>query len=375
MAAPRRRFEAARIEHIGRPEVIEVEHLSKSYGDRLAVDDLSFRVQRGEIVGFLGPNGAGKSTTLRMLTGFLPPSAGRIRIDGIDMREQPVEAKRRIGYMPEACPLYGEMRVEEYLRYRAELKGVARRAVGARVGAALEMASAEAFRHRIIAQLSKGMKQRVGLADALVADPPLLVLDEPTAGLDPNQIRQVRDVIRRLAGEKTVLLSTHILPEVEASCGRVIIIHRGRLVREGAPDEVRSMGPDRTVSLVTRAPEASVVPALSAIDGVRTVSVRDRVDGLVRVEVRASADVVDLAEKVFEVVARSGWTLRELREDKGASLEEVFSALTTEEPAAVADSSVATDETTAPAKGLEPSPEDKAPAEERGSQPLDEDAR
>jgi ABC-2 type transport system ATP-binding protein len=314
--------------------VIEVEHLSKSYGARRAVEDLSFSVGKGEIVGFLGPNGAGKSTTLRMLTGFLPPTAGRIRIDGLDMLTDAVEAKRRIGYMPEACPLYVEMRVDEYLRYRAELKGVPRRRIAERVRASLELASIQEVAGRIIGQLSKGTRQRVGLADALVADPPLLVLDEPTAGLDPNQIRGVRDVIKGLAGQKTVLLSTHILPEVEASCSRVVIIHKGRLVREGAPDAIRSMGPGHTVVVVSRAPEAPLLEALRGIEAVEEVVVRDRVDGTVRVEVRAGSAVDDLPERVFAALAARGLSLRELREAKGASLEDVFSALTTTEPAA-----------------------------------------
>ena len=315
--------------------MIEVEHLSKSYGTHRAVDDLSFSVAKGEVVGFLGPNGAGKSTTLRMLTGFLPPTAGRIRIDGLDMLSAPVEAKKRIGYMPEACPLYGEMRVDEYLRYRAELKGVPSRSIAGRVGAALEMASVKEVAGRIIGQLSKGTRQRVGLADALVADPPLLVLDEPTAGLDPNQIRSVRDVIKSLAGHKTVLLSTHILPEVEASCGRVVIIHRGKLVREGAPDQIRSMGPGSSVMLVSKSDETALLAALRAIVGVIEVVVRDRVDGTLRCEVRAGNDdgAGDLSERVFSAIAKAGLTLRELRETKGASLEDVFSALTTAEPA------------------------------------------
>ncbi|MBN8614945.1 MAG: ATP-binding cassette domain-containing protein [Deltaproteobacteria bacterium] len=317
--------------------MIEVEHLSKSYGTHRAVDDLSFAVAKGEVVGFLGPNGAGKSTTLRMLTGFLPPTAGRIRIDGLDMLSAPVEAKKRIGYMPEACPLYGEMRVDEYLRYRAELKGVPSRSIVGRVGAALEMASVKEVAGRIIGQLSKGTRQRVGLADALVADPPLLVLDEPTAGLDPNQIRSVRDVIKSLAGHKTVLLSTHILPEVEASCGRVVIIHRGKLVREGAPDQIRSMGPGSSVMLVSKSDESVLLAALRAIEGVVEVVVRDRVDGTVRCEVRAASDdgAGDLSERVFSAIAKAGLTLRELRETKGASLEDVFSALTTAEPSRV----------------------------------------
>ncbi len=320
--------------------MIEVEHLSKSYGSRLAVEDLSFTVEAGEIVGFLGPNGAGKSTTLRMLTGFLPPTAGRIRVDGIDMLADPVEAKRRIGYMPESCPLYGEMRVREYLRYRAELKRVPGRDRERRVDAALGLADVGSVADRVISQLSKGTRQRVGLADALVADPPLLVLDEPTAGLDPNQIRQVRDVIKGLAGKKTVLLSTHILPEVEASCTRVVIIHRGRLVREGAPDRIRAIEGGSSVLVVSKAPEERLVVALRAVAGVEEVVVRDRDGDTIRYDVRASGPSegeIALAERVFSAVAEAGLTLRELREVEAASLEDVFSALTTTDHAAASN--------------------------------------
>jgi len=354
--------------------VIEVEHLSKSYGDRRAVDDLSFSVSKGEVVGFLGPNGAGKSTTLRMLTGFLPPTAGRIRIDGLDMLAEPVAAKRRIGYMPESCPLYVEMRVDEYLRYRAELKGVPRRSIPARVGTALEMASVKEVAGRIIGQLSKGTKQRVGLADALVADPPLLVLDEPTAGLDPNQIRQVRDVIRGLAGHKTVLLSTHILPEVEASCSRVVIIHRGRLVREGAPDQIRQQGPGTGVVLVSRAPEKELLAALRTIDGVDEVTVRDRFDAEIRVEVRASGELDELPERVFAAVASKGLSLRELREIKGSSLEDVFSQLTTAEPQAAAgdeDDADADDASPEANTGASAAARDSDDTDEKGSEEAD----
>ncbi|MCA9606396.1 MAG: ATP-binding cassette domain-containing protein, partial [Myxococcales bacterium] len=196
--------------------MIRVENLTKSYGRHEAVRGLSFEVPKGQVCGFLGPNGAGKSTTLRMITGFLAPTTGSIAIGGIDALAQPIEARKQLGYMPEACPLYPEMRVAEYLKYRAELKGVPRSKIADRVKKSLEQAAVADVEHRIIGQLSKGYRQRVGLADALVADPPLLILDEPTAGLDPNQIRQVRTLIGELAKNKTVLLSTHILPEVEA---------------------------------------------------------------------------------------------------------------------------------------------------------------
>jgi ABC-2 type transport system ATP-binding protein len=316
--------------------VIEVRHLTKRYGDRVAVSDLSFSVARGDVVGFLGPNGAGKSTTLRMLTGFLEPSAGEVRIAGLDARTQATEVKRRVGYMPEAVPLYVEMRVVEYLRYRAELKGVPRREIARNVDKALELANVADVRTRIIGQLSKGYRQRVGLADALVADPPLLILDEPTAGLDPNQIRQVRDLVRALGREKTVLLSTHILPEVEAICGRVIILDKGRLVSEGRPEELRSTGEGvRALLLEARVDGARLQKALAAVEGVRGAPSLDQVGdaSIVRARVEVNAAELDrVAERVFRAVADAGIDLRELKRED-ASLEDVFTRLTTHEAA------------------------------------------
>ncbi len=215
--------------------MISVQHLTKRYGSHVAVDDLSFEVGKGDVVGFLGPNGAGKSTTLRILAGFLGMTTGSVTIDGKDIEEESREAKERIGYMPEAVPLYPEMRVGEYLAFRADLKGVSRSNRSKRVGLAMEKANVADRAMTLIGNLSKGYRQRVGLADALVADPPLLILDEPTAGLDPNQIREVRDVIKGLGADHTVLLSTHILSEVESSCDRVIVIARGKLVVKARP--------------------------------------------------------------------------------------------------------------------------------------------
>lgn len=321
--------------------MIEVRHLTKRYGDRVAVNDLSFSVNRGEVVGFLGPNGAGKSTTLRMLTGFLEPSEGEIRVDGIDARTQPLELKRRIGYMPEAVPLYLEMRVVEYLRHRAELKGVPRKAIAKNVDKALELASVADVRTRIIGQLSKGYRQRVGLADALVADPPLLVLDEPTAGLDPNQIRQVRDLVRALGNEKTVFLSTHILPEVEAICGRVIILDRGRLVSSGKPNELRLGGDGaRGLWLEARVDGARLDALLRGVAGVRGVTLTPASADVVRARLETSGELDQVAERVFRAVADAGIDLRELkREDH--SLEDVFTRLTThDETAALAAAQV-----------------------------------
>jgi ABC-2 type transport system ATP-binding protein len=314
--------------------VIKVDNLTKRYGERLAVDDLSFSVEAGEVIGILGPNGAGKSTTLRMLTGYLAPSDGRIRIGDVDAVRDPVRARRLIGYLPESVPLYRELRVAEYLDYRARLKGVPRRAVKSSVERALELANILDVRDRIIGQLSKGYRSRVGIADALVADPPILVLDEPTAGLDPNQIRQVRDLIRSMAGKKTVLLSTHILPEVESTCGRVVIIHRGKLAGEGEPGKLRSARPDEQVLVVeVRAERARAEQVLRAVPGVRSVAdvtVLQADPPCVRV--RLQADVGEVAEAVFSAAASAGLVLRELRRE-AASLEDVFTKLTTHDAA------------------------------------------
>ncbi len=316
--------------------VIEVRHLTKRYGERVAVRDLTFDVAKGEVVGFLGPNGAGKSTTLRMLTGFLEPSEGEIKIAGLDARRAPLEVKRRIGYMPEAVPLYLELRVIEYLRFRAELKGVPRREVGKSVERALALANIADVKTRILGQLSKGYRQRVGLADALVADPPLLILDEPTAGLDPNQIRQVRELVHELAREKTVLLSTHILPEVEAICGRVIILDRGRLVTSGRPHELRCAGEgvssitvEARVSGEQRERLGALLAGIGELRGAPALSPLG--EDVVRARVEVSARELDrTAERIFRAVADAGIDLRELRRSD-ASLEDVFTRLTTRE--------------------------------------------
>ncbi len=237
--------------------IVAVEQLGKWYGKLQAVRDLSFRVRRGEVVGFLGPNGAGKSTTLRMLVGFLGPTEGRVVVCGHDVVESPMEARRNTGYMPEAAPLPPEMRVGEYLTFRARLKGVARKSIRSHVDDCLEKAGVGDVRRRLIGTLSRGYRQRVALAQALVGSPPLLILDEPTAGLDPNQIRSVRRLIRRLAKDHTVILSTHILSEVETTCNRAIVLHEGRLVAQGPiSDLTRRVGPSRQLQLVLYDPLA-----------------------------------------------------------------------------------------------------------------------
>ncbi len=318
--------------------MIEVEDLSKRYGSHQAVRDLHFSVAKGEIVGFLGPNGAGKSTTLRMLTGYLNPTAGRIRIGGHDVSEDPNAVRKLIGYMPEGAPLYREMRVREHLAYRAAIKGVPRKSIASAIDRALERANIEDVRDRIIAQLSKGYRQRVALADALVADPPLLILDEPSSGLDPNQIREVRQLIKSFAGEKTVLLSTHILPEVEATCERVVIINSGRKVGSGRPKELRR-GDQQVVKVVARGSREDLIDTLES-HGEVTVSSKDDVH-TAKVTSPSSEDAL---EAIASAVISRGLKLRELRVAV-TSLEEVFAKLTTIEEVA--------DETDAQEKGEE----------------------
>ncbi|MGE0787535.1 MAG: ABC transporter ATP-binding protein [Sandaracinaceae bacterium] len=319
--------------------MIRVDNLTKRYGDHEAVRGLAFHVKRGEVCGFLGPNGAGKSTTLRMLTGFLEPTGGSIAIGGVDALAKPLEARALIGYMPEACPLYPEMRVGEYLHYRANLKRVPVEKVDERVRTSLAEAKVDDVEHRIIGQLSKGYRQRVGLADALVADPPLLILDEPTAGLDPNQIRQVRDLIKRLAKDKkdkTVLLSTHILPEVEAICDRVLILNRGKLVSDGQVGSLRDpsaasgacLEARSAVIIEGRGAAGAFQDAFETLDGVRVASLEAEGE---RVRATLESGDPDVAERVFRAVAEAGLVLRELRPHQ-ASLEDVFSKLTTNEP-------------------------------------------
>ena len=306
--------------------MIKVENLTKRYAGHTAIQDLSFEVGKGEIMGFLGPNGAGKSTTMRILSSFMPPTSGRASIAGFDIFEQSLQARAHLGYMPENVPLYNDMRVTEYLDYRAALKGVPHRRVAERVGDVKELCGLKEVEKKIIGNLSKGYRQRVGLADALVHEPDLLILDEPTSGLDPNQIRQVRDLIKNLGKQHTILLSTHILPEVEMTCSRVIIINRGRIEACDTPENL--LGRIRTAGGVIV--EAKVgnddgVEELKKIAGVRDVTAS--VDGdwqsfALRVEANT-----DVREEVYQLASARRWTLRELSQRK-ATLEDVFVEIT-----------------------------------------------
>jgi len=315
--------------------MIKVSNLTKQFAGHKAVDDVSFEVKRGEIVGFLGPNGAGKTTTMRMLTGFLHPTRGAVEIAGFDVFDDPIEARRRIGYMPESCPLYHDMRVDEYLTFRAQIKGVPRKALRGRRDAVKEQCGLTEVGKRMIGQLSKGYRQRVGLADSLVHEPDLLILDEPTAGLDPNQIREVRELIRTLAERHTLLLSTHILPEVEMSCRRILIINKGRIVASDSPESLQKrLAGDMLISTEIAGDPAAIEAELKKLGTVDLVTHEPMEPGWNRYRIDSAAP--DIRAQIFTCAAARGWTLRELHLES-RSLEDVFVAIvrggdTTETP-------------------------------------------
>jgi len=318
--------------------VIEVSNLTKDYGTVVAVRDLSFSVGKGEIVGFLGPNGAGKSTTLRILAGFLGATSGHVRIAGHDIAAAPLAARRALGYMPESAPLYPELRVSEYLLFRARLKEVPRAKQNAAIGSAMDRAGVAHMAGTVIGHLSKGYRQRVALADALVSDPPLLILDEPTAGLDPNQIREVRALIKDLSGERTVLLSTHILSEVEATCERALVIDRGQLVAEGTIAELRARPNSSAVSVRVRDPNAGAEAAIARISGLtlRRASTDDAALGrrTLQIALTDGLDPEATVEALVRALTEAGIGIHALWPEQ-ASLEQVFSALTAHEKAAL----------------------------------------
>ena len=312
--------------------MIEVQDLTKSYGPRLAVDGISFSVPRGEILGFLGPNGAGKSTTMRILTGYLSATSGSASIAGFDVFSNPIEVRRRIGYLPENNPLYNEMRVWDYLRLCCRLRGVAPARRSARVDYALEACGLEERRRDIIGRLSKGLRQRVGLAQAVVHDPDLLILDEPTSGLDPAQTRETRDLIVALGRDHTVILSSHILPEVSATCERVVIINRGTLVADDRPENLArrmSEGHGIDVEMAVRGEVDAIRKKLKSVRGLDTVDVQELAGGECLVTVHSSGD--DPREELAKAIVKGGFGLRELH-SRTLSLEDVFISLTTEEP-------------------------------------------
>jgi gliding motility-associated transport system ATP-binding protein len=313
--------------------VIEVQHLTKRYGPVTAVNDISFRVERGEILGFLGPNGAGKTTTMRILTGYMPATEGKAKVAGFDIFDQPIEAKRRTGYLPETPPLYPDMSVAEYLDFVAKVKGVPSGERRQRIQQIMERTRIADVATRLTGRLSKGYRQRVGLAQALIHNPDVLILDEPTAGLDPKQIIETRELIKALAGDHTIILSTHILPEVSQTCQRVVIINKGQVVAVDTPDNLTArLRGSATMYLQVDTSGADAGVSLARLPGVTRVVESDRRDGVIGYEVD-SEQGRDVRREIARIVVSSGWGLLELRPMR-ISLEDVFLSLITEDEAA-----------------------------------------
>ncbi len=303
--------------------MIQVNQLTKRYGPVTAIQDVSFSVEKGQIVGFLGPNGAGKSTTMKILACFMPASSGSARVAGYDVFSQSLEVRRRIGYLPENAPLYADLTVASYLDFVAEIKGVSRGSRKARVAEVMERCFFADMQHRMIGKLSKGYRQRVGLAQALLGDPEVLILDEPTIGLDPKQITEIRSLIRSLAGQHTVILSTHILPEVSMVCDGVIIINRGRIVAQGTESElIGQMFPTARLQVRVAGDSEDVERALRSLPGVLSVERLQSRDGAAGFIVETPRDR-DVRDELVQLVLSRGWRLRELHQ-VGMSLEEVF---------------------------------------------------
>ena len=311
------------------PPLLQALGLTRRFHGRTAVDNLDFSIRRGEVVGFLGPNGAGKTTTMRMITGYLPPTAGTALVAGLDVGVDPVKVRRHIGYLPENVPLYTEMRVKEYLHFRAQLKGLRGNPMRRRVGEIMETCSLTDVRRRIIGNLSKGYRQRIGLADALVHEPDLLILDEPTNGLDPNQIRQTREFIRSLAGKHTILLSTHILAEVEQTCDRVIILDEGRIRAVDSPSNlIRGLRTAGLIRVEIKCPGPHrAVEEFGRIDGIRNVSEPELLDDGWHALVLRSESGTDPRPAVVDCARKHNWLLREIHQQP-PRLEDVFFELT-----------------------------------------------
>ncbi len=311
--------------------MIHVEKLTKYYDELCAVDHIDLTIEKGEIVGLLGPNGAGKSTTLRMLTGYYLPTSGTIRVKNFTVQDNLREVKSMMGYLPESAPLYHGMLVYDYLDYIAGIRGLSKDHKRKRIRRLSDLCGLGHIMHRSIATLSKGLKQRVGLAHAMMSDPEILVLDEPTSGLDPNQIVEIRDIIREIGRQKTVILSTHILPEAEATCDRVVIINKGKIVADGATEALKQASAQETTLFISlkNAPEADVRSAFSALPFVAAVSVvTPAAGGLVELAVTCSGNT-DPREPVYQAIKQTDWLLMEFRQE-AKSLETIFRELTRE---------------------------------------------
>lgn len=313
--------------------MIEVQDLTKAFGEKTAVDGITFSVNKGEILGFLGPNGAGKTTTMRVLTGYLPATQGTAKIAGFDVFDDSMEVRRRIGYLPENPPLYFDMSVASYLDFVARIKNVAPEKRAQSVESAMEMTKIADKRDELIKRLSRGYKQRVGLAQAIVHDPDVIILDEPTVGLDPKQIIEVRHLIKGLAGNHTIILSTHILPEVSMTCDRVIIINNGKIVAVDTPENLtRQLKGGERIRVEAQAPEQSLRDALQKIPGAQKVQVESLGSGGRMIALVEAGQGADLRSQIAAKIVGQGWPLYELR-GESVSLEEIFLQLTTEDPA------------------------------------------
>lgn len=310
--------------------MIHAENLTKYYHDLCAVDQINFDIRKGEIVGLLGPNGAGKTTTLRMLTGFLRPTSGNIQIKDYSIDENPLEIKKIMGYLPESAPLYHDMLVYDYLNYVADIRGLGKAQKTARIRQLADLCGIAEVMHQSIGECSRGYKQRVGLAHAMMIDPEILVLDEPTSGLDPNQIVEIRDIIRQIGQEKTVILSTHILSEVEATCNRVVIIHHGKIVADGGIETLMQSASGESIITISlkNADIQSVETTLNSVDGIINTKQVDSSDGTITLKL-TSRSSTDIREEIYNRIKQTEWILLELHQET-QSLENIFRELTKE---------------------------------------------
>lgn len=308
--------------------MIEIKNLSKKFGSTVVLDDLSFSVKKGEILGFLGPNGAGKSTTMKIITSFWSPTKGQVIIDGVDVQEDSITSRSKIGYLPETVPLYEDMRVYEYLKFIAEVRGIPKDSVKKRIKEVVTDCGLSQVVRKPIEELSKGFRQRVGLAQAIMHEPDILILDEPTTGLDPNQIVEIRNLIKKIGKEKTIIFSTHILGEVSATCDRVIIINAGKIVGEGSPAELaKKAGSKELIYVKIKGPETEVLNKLQAMENVVKVEVRDKEsDEVIGYEIEPN-EGVDLRELLSTTVMKSNWSILEFNK-KVSSFEDIFRELT-----------------------------------------------
>lgn len=310
--------------------MIEVKNLSKKFGNIVAVNGVSFTVNKGEVVGLLGPNGAGKTTTMRIVTCYLPATSGTALVAGFDVFENSLEVRKRVGYLPENAPLYLDMPVLDFLQFISAIRGIPKQETKSRIRKMVEVCGLESVINRDIGELSKGFRQRVGLAQSLIHDPEILILDEPTVGLDPTQIIEIRELIKEIGKEKTVILSSHILPEVSATCNRIIIIHKGEIVGSGTPDEMaQSSKKSEIIHITIKGPLEDIQRQLNGFPEVKEFKVASRDDGVNSFEIKSELGV-DLSERLFFMVVNNRWVLTELKKEI-VNLEEIFLKLTTEE--------------------------------------------